>query len=743
MADQRTSPSCTEHALDPQAHSPDHAPGEVSSARPGLLPLFRPRSVAVIGASRDPDSVGGLILRNLLGGFSGPVYPINPHTDSVLSVPAYASLRDVPREIDLAIIAVRAASVPAVLDDCRAKGVKAVIVPSAGFAEIGPAGRVLQDEVLKQVREAGMRMVGPNCLGVLNTDPEVRLNATFASTPVRAGRVAMSSQSGALGVAVLEYAATFGLGFSSFVSVGNKADVSGNDLLEYWEQDPRTDLVLLYLESFGNPRRFARIARRVARRKPILAVKSGRSRAGSRAASSHTAALAGSEAGAEAVFRQTGVLRADTLEEMFEVAALLAHQPLPKGPRVAIVTNAGGPGILCADACEAAGLQLPSLAPETAAALRTFLPGTASVANPVDMIATAGPAEYERAVPLLLDDPHVDAVVVIHIPVRQQDALGVEEAIARGRARATTARSKPIAACLLSASVGSGTRGAGETIPVYRFPESVARALGRAWERANWLAQPEGQEPELPGLRPAAAREVCRRALTERGEGWLRCDEVTAVLAAFGLRSLSLVECASPEDAARAAELAGGPVAVKLLSDTLVHKTDVGGVLLGVRGGEAARRAWDEIAARVRSAGREQEMRGVSVQPMAGPGLETMMGFTLDPAFGPLVAFGLGGTLLELFADVVFRVTPLTARDAIGMLESIRARRLLDGYRNQPPIDKAALVDMLLRVAQLAEDVPEIAELDLNPVLALPAGEGAVALDARVLVRFTKPSGSR
>ena len=722
------------------------------AARAGLLPLFRPRSVAVIGASRRPDAVGGLVMRNLVGGFTGPVYPVNPRADSVLCVPAYPSLRDVPREIDLAIVIVPAATVPAVIDDCRARGVKAVIVPAAGFAETGPQGRAIQEQLLARVRAAGIRMVGPNCLGVINTHPDVRLNATFASAPVRPGRVAMSSQSGALGVAVLESAGSFDIGFSSFVSVGNKADVSGNDLLQYWEDDPDTDVILLYLESFGNPRRFARLARRVARAKPVLAVKSGRSAAGRRAASSHTAALASSEAGTDALCRQAGVLRCATLEEMFEVASVLAHQPLPSGPRVAVLTNAGGPGILCADACEAAGLRLPALELATVDALRAFLPAAASAVNPVDMIATAGPAEYERAVPLLLDDANVDALVAIHIPVRTEDRAGVEEALARGRAAALSGRAKPLVACLLrerpghepaaaapAASSPRSAPGTPETIPTFRFPESAARALGRVWERAAWLGQPEGVVPPLPGLDVEAARAICRRALAERGPCWLRADEAAGVLAAFGLPTLSLAECHSPEEAARATQLFGAPVAVKLHSDTVVHKTEVGGVVLDVEGPAAAARAFEEIARRLRAVGREGEMRGVTVQPMAGQGLETMMGFTLDGSFGPLVAFGLGGTTLELFGDVVFRITPLTDRDAAEMLDSIRGRTLLDGYRGQPPADKAALVEMLLRVSRLADEVPEIAELDLNPVLARPPGQGAVALDARMHVRRPVP----
>jgi len=716
---------------------------ERKAARESLRPLLHPQSVAVVGASRRPDSLGGAVLRNLvLGGFSGPVFPVNPRADVVMSIPAWKRLVDIPWPVDLAVVVVPAAVVPAVIEDAHSRGVRAVVVLTAGFAETGADGRARQDALLAQVRAAGMRMVGPNCLGVLDTDPATHLNATFTTATVRPGRVAMSSQSGALGVAILEQAAEYGIGFSSFVSVGNKADVSGNDLLLYWAEDERTELILLYLESFGNPRRFARIARRVARRKPILAVKSGRSAAGKRAASSHTASLASSEAGTDALFRQAGVIRTHTLEEMFEVAALLAHQPLPAGPRIGVLTNAGGPGILCADACEGDGLALPPLAEPTRRALAALLPSTASLLNPVDMIASAGPAEYERAVALLLDDPGLDALVVIHTPVQRADVPTVAQAIRRARLAATSGRSKPLLVCalpeatpLLAAPADAADDA--ETVPVYRFPESAARALARAWERRAWLQRPEGEVPLLSGFDAARARAICQRALSERSGGWLRADEVSQLLEAAGLPAVPTVLCRTADEAAAAAARVGWPVAVKLASDSLVHKTEWGGVQLALRDEAAVRAAFAAIASRLAAAGKLGELLGVTVQPMAGGGVELMLGLTHDPSLGPLIAFGLGGTALELFKDVVFRITPLTDRDASEMLAAPRGAPLLDGWRGQPAVDKAVLADMLLRVARLAEDVPEVAELDCNPVAAFPVGRGALVLDARVMVRGT------
>jgi len=707
------------------------------ATRASLEPFFRPRSVAVVGASRQPGSIGYRVLHNLISsGFQGPVFPINPKAKVVGSILAYPSVKDVPYDIDLAIIAVPQPAVLSVVDDCAAKGVRALVILTAGFAETGPEGKELQDRLVRKVRGAGMRMVGPNCLGFLNMNEEVRLNATFSPTTPPPGRVAMSSQSGALGLAIIEYARELGLGLSSFVSVGNKADVSGNDLIQYWEDDPDTGLILLYLESFGNPRRFSRIARRVARKKPIIAVKSGRTAAGKRAAGSHTAALAGSDVGAAALFRQAGVIRVDTLEEMFDVASFLAHQPVPKGNRVAILTNAGGPGILCADTCEAEGLRLPTLSEESQKALRAFLPPTASVANPVDMVASASADDYRRALPILLDDPNVDSVITIFIPTGAVDAQSVSASIKQGRESAQTGREKPLLACFMGhQGMTSPLADEAEAIPSYRFPESAARALAKAAEYGAWLRRPQGIIPALDRIDVERARAVCENALKERGDGWLLPDEVSAVLDAFGIPVAPSTFCRTPEEAARAAAAAGFPVAVKLASATLVHKTEWNGVRLNLQTPGEVEAAFREIARTLEAAGRLDEMLGVTVQPMVKGGVEVMVGVTEDPSFGPLVAFGLGGVTVELLGDVVFRITPLTDQDAYEMVRGIRGYKLLDGYRGAPRSDQEAVQDILLRVSRLVDEVPQIADLDFNPVKVMEEGKGALVLDARIMVR--------
>ncbi|OUN00962.1 MAG: CoA-binding protein, partial [Firmicutes bacterium ZCTH02-B6] len=448
------------------------------ATRASLYPFFHPRAVAVIGASRDPASAGAQVLANLItSNFQGPVYPVNPKAPFVMSIPTYPSVLDIPGPVDLAVVAVPRAAVMDVARQCAQKGVRALIVLTAGFAETGSDGAEAQRQLVDLVRGSGMRMIGPNCLGLIHAHPDVRLNATFAATPVRPGNLAMSSQSGALGLAVLEYAQELGVGFSSFVSVGNKADVSGNDLLQWWEEDEHTKAILLYLESFGNPRRFARLARRVARRKPIIAVKSGRTAAGQRAAGSHTAALANDDAMVDALFRQSGVIRTRTLQEMFDVAALIAHQPLPKGNRVAILTNAGGPAILCADVCEAEGLSLPTLPADVQARLRALLPPAASTANPVDMIAGATAEDYRRCLEILLGSDACDAAIVICVPTRAAVVPEVAKAVAAARA---TQPDKPVVCCFMSAQPIAPPGQEPPIRPVYRFPESAAHALARA-----------------------------------------------------------------------------------------------------------------------------------------------------------------------------------------------------------------------------------------------------------------------
>ncbi|HVO30058.1 MAG TPA: acetate--CoA ligase family protein [bacterium] len=708
-----------------------------------LQPLFEPRSIAVIGASRKRATVGGEIFHNLLAnGFEGPVYPVNPTAKTVQSVKAWPTITDIPDPIDLAVIVVAQPMVQAIVEACGRKGVKGIIVISAGFGETGEAGRKIQDKLTATVRQFGMRMVGPNCLGVLNTDPKVKMDATFAPTWPPTGRVSFSSQSGALGLAILDYAAALGIGVRTFVSIGNKADLSGNDLIEHWENDPETDVILLYLESFGNPGKFTRIARRVSRKKPIAAVKSGRSSAGARAASSHTGALAGADTAVDALFRTTGVIRTDTIEELFDMAMLLANQPVPSSNRVAIITNAGGPGIMATDACEAHGLVIPALSDATTTALRSFLPGEASVKNPVDMIASASADHYKRAVKLVLDDPNVDSLLVIFVPPIVTDAHDVAAAIREGLASATHAADKTVLGCFL------GTRGVPEAlaslqagkIPSYAFPEAAAMALSRAVAYGRWKAKPEGVIPKLD-VDPAAAKKAIEsaRARLDGGVGWLDPEGVRDVLSAYGIRTPATARATSVDDAARVAEKMGFPVAVKLDSKTITHKSDVGGVKLNLRDAAAVRAAWDDIGKRLDAIGKKKEMDGVVVQQMAPDGVETIVGANYDSNFGHVVMYGLGGVQVELLKDVSWGVTPLTDRDAAEMVEQVKGSKLLEGYRGAPVADTPALRDVLLRVSQLVTDFPEIGEMDLNPVRVLPQGKGAVAVDARLKMKARTP----
>ena len=587
-----------------------------------LRPFFRPRSVAVVGASRNPANIGARILSALLsGGFKGDVYPVNPHVDAIGSLPAYASVRLLPNPPDLVVVAVPAAAVDSVIDDCAARGVRAAIVITAGFAEIGAEGRERQQKLLEKIRGHGMRMVGPNCLGLLNTDPAVSLNASFAPDFPPVGNIAFCSQSGALGLAMIRLARERALGLSNFISVGNKADISGNDLLQYWEEDQATRVIMLYLESFGNPRRFARIAQRVSRAKPIVVVKAGRTGAGKRAAGSHTAALAADDVATDALFHQTGVIRADTLDEMFDLAAALSSQPLPNGRRVAILTNAGGLGILCTDACEANGLLVQELSTQTKQRLQEFLPPTASVTNPVDMIASASAADFGRAIEILLSAAEVDALVVltIHIGLADITAITSEVHDAVTRARSAGKADKPVLTCIMDGARAAEAAPTGAArLPNYAFPESAARVLGKLAHYAEWRAQPQGILLDFDDIRPQDARTLCHKATERDGAGWLSGEDTRAILSAFALPLPPGGFCRDGDEAALMARRIGFPVAIKLASRTIVHKSEVGGVCLNLADENAVRQAFAEIHQRLSDTHQLEAMDGVLVQPMIG-----------------------------------------------------------------------------------------------------------------------------
>ena len=703
-----------------------------------LRPMLQPRSVAVIGASRDPGRIGRRLFDAILaGGFRGPVYPVNRKAESIGNLRAYLSIRQAPGPVDLAIIAVPRDGVLAAADECAECGVPAIIVITAGFAETDDEGRRLQQQLLNCVRGHGMRMLGPNCLGLLSADGENPLNALFVSVSPPVGNVAMSSDSGALGLAVLQGAARLGLGISACVSVGNRADVSSNDLLEYWEQDERSRVILLYLESFGNPRRFARIARRVARQKPIVAVKAGRTSAGQRAAGSHTAALATSDVAVDALFHQTGIIRAETLSEMFDLAAALSSQPLPSGKRIGVLTNAGGPAILCTDACEAGHLTVPVFSPATVNRLSEFLPAAANRTNPVDMIASAGPEQFRLAIITLLTSGEIDALIVIEVEIGLSIPAELDQALVDGviEARQAGAAGRPV---LVVRMPDNGVRSLAvsdsESLPCYAFPEAAARVLAQLCAYSAWKQRDLGKEPDFQDIGIETARATCQRALQLRGNGWLNADESRQVLTAMRLPVAVGGVAKNADEAARLARELGFPVALKLASTTLVHKTEIGGVRLNLADENAVRQAFNEIRGRLARDGRLDAMEGVLVQPMLAGGTEVMVGAKLDPVFGPLIAFGLGGVHVEVLGDVCFRVAPLTDVDAMEMIRGIRGFRLLEGYRGHAAADLPALQDLLLRVSRLVEAVPELIELDMNPVFALPPGQGCRIVDARLRV---------
>lgn len=693
----------------------------------GLDAIFRPRSLAVIGAGREATSMSGRLFRNLLTSFKGPVHPVNPNATEIAGVRAFPTILDVPDDVDLAFIVVPARCAMLAIEQCLRKRVRGLVVITAGFSETDAAGQQLQRELTRVVRAAGIRMIGPNCFGVFNTDPAVQLQGTFASESTPRGNIGIGSQSGALGLVIPEYLRQWNVGASMFASIGNKADVNENDLLRYWRDDPATDVVLLYLESFADPREFRRVASDLSPHKPIVALKAGRTQAGARAASSHTAALASPDRAADALFAQTGVVRVATLPELFDVATLLATQPLPRGRRVAVLTNAGGPAILCADALSARGLLLPEFSHELQTKLRSFLRPETSVGNPIDLIASIDPTEFQRCLELVLASHEVDAVITIYV-ARE---LGTSPAVARAVREVTESLGRETTSLAVFMQLGPMPAELHDEqlrVPSYLHPEAAAGALAHAVEYAERRARPRGEVPEFTDIRADECRRIVTGALSRLGSagGWMESDEVQVLLRATGL---PLPRCELVRSADAAAESTREwqcPVVLKVVSPTVLHKTDIGGVVVNVRGETAVREAFRQVMQAANDA------QGAIVQEFIVGGHETLVGLTRDAQFGHLVTFGLGGVLVELLNDVACRLHPLTERDADEMLSSLRTSPILTGYRNRPGADTAALRETLLRVSQLATIVPEIVEMDLNPVIALPPPRGVRVVDARI-----------
>jgi acyl-CoA synthetase (NDP forming)/GNAT superfamily N-acetyltransferase len=691
-----------------------------------LSRVLAPHNVAVVGAGTNATGIGHRILANLVaGGFNGELHAVNRAGAAVCGVPGVTSLRDLPRAPDLVVIAVPAKFVPQVIDECAEIGAYGAVIVSDGFAELGATGRGQQDALLSRARAAGMRLVGPNCLGIVNADAGVQLNATFADAHPVPGPVGLASQSGGVGLALLDYLTRRRIGLSTFVSMGNKADVSGNDLLMYWERDPATKVCVLYLESFGNARKFVQIAQRVGRTKPIIVVTSGRSVAGARGVRSHTAAAATPDVVIDALFQQAGVIRAGTLAEVMDIVSIVTDAPIPAGRRVAVVTNGGGPGALAADAGDAVGLVLPQLSAHLRSELALLLPAHAATANPVDTTAGGSAQSLADAARLLLRSSEVDSVIVVHTSLSGTDTDLVATALAG-------IVNEPLAKPLLAVFLGRSEvpeplqrPGTGSVIPCFAFPEAAASALAAVTSYGVWRSRPKARPPVLNGINRRAARDIVTRFLDENPDGgWLDTDVAASLVASYGIATVATHRAETVAAAIAAAERIGFPVVAKSATGNLLHRTDVGAVKLNLQTPE-------ELASAVRAIQQSSGSNGaVVVQPMLSGGVETAVGIVNDPTVGPIAMCALGGVSTDLLADRSFRLLPLSRGAVREQIRSLRGSPLLFGYRGSPLADVKALEDLILRVGQLASEIAELAELDLNPVLAQV--DGATAVDIKI-----------
>lgn len=703
-----------------------------------LQAVFAPGSIAVIGASSRPQSLGRAVFANLLfAGYSGCVYPVHPKAKSVLGVRAFPTVLDIPDEVDLAVVLVPAIHVAGVLEEAGRKGCKAAIVISAGFKEIGGEGVELERRLQAVAQRYGMALVGPNCFGVINTDPAISLNATFSRSFPMQGRMAFISQSGAVGVAALEYAAGEKIGFSKFISIGNKAGLYENHVLAALADDVETDVILLYVEDLENPKEFIGLAQKVSEKKPILAVKSGRTTEGAKAAASHTGALSGSDEVFDLLFAQCGVLRVETLEELFRFGIAFATPPLPRGRRVGIVTNAGGPGIMATDASVRYGLEVAALDPQTQARLRKHLPPTASVNNPVDIIGDAGEGRYRDALREVLADDAIDMVIAICVPQMNTNL----EATSRIMVEQARLAGKPVfVVYMATGDIERSWKILDEAqLPHYRFPEDAARALGAMAGYVRWRTRPHTDFVHFDDVRPELVRAILDKSIQE-GRRFLPEPEAHAVLRAYGLPMSCMRLVQNADEAARAAQEIGFPVALKIVSPDIVHKVDVGGVQLNLSSGQEVTEAYASLLAQVTAARPEANIWGVLVQEMVCNGKETILGMKRDPHFGPLLMFGLGGIYVEVFRDVIFRIAPIRELSAWHMIEGIKGGRLLQGFRGEPALDRESIAQSLLRLSQLVTDFPEIEEMDINPLMVLPQGMGAKVVDARILLNDSQKS---
>ncbi len=710
----------------------------LENSRSDLTPLLEPQSIAVVGASQRPGSFGHNLYTNLRdSGFCGVLYPVNPNRRHIETVPTVPDLTQLPEPVDLAILLVPAPLVPEVArQGVEAGTVRSLMVLAGGFRESGPQGAVYEDELAAVARAGGVRLVGPNCLGIINTDPAVRMHGMFANRPMpQHGRVAFVSQSGALCISILDAARSRGIGFSKFISIGNKADVSEVDLLDYLSSDPETGVILMYIEELSFGRRFIEVARKIVvdRRKPIFALKSGRSPQGARAARSHTGSLAGSDAAHAAILGQSGIHRVNTIDELFDYATGFEQQPLLAGPRIAVVTNSGGPGIIAIDALFSSGLQIAEFSERTRAELRAFLPPHASTDNPCDLTGDATEELFQRTLQIVLDDANVDGAIVILTPA----SPGADGRIAEATASVARASDKTTFFCFLG--VSDFTEGLEvlrrEGLPHFPFPENAVRALAHMPRHREVIELTEGKEVPTFDVDREAVGAIIDAYLEGTERRLLHQHEAQEIFAAYGLPVLQNRLVGSATEAAEAFDELRGAVAMKVMSGDVVHKSDVGGVILGVESSDGAMQAFEKIQETVKSNLPEARIDGVLLEEMAGEGVEVIIGGNRDEKFGPMIMFGLGGRMVEVWKDVTFRLAPMWRVSAERMIRQIRGYRLLEGVRGAPPADVPAAEDCILRLAQMMSDHPEIQEFDINPLILYARGSGAAVADGRMALR--------
>lgn len=697
-----------------------------------LEKLFDPKSIAVIGASRQEGKVGHSVLKNLLQyGYPGKIYPINPKAEEILRTRTYSTIFAVEGEIDLAVVAIPSQFVPSILKDCVNRGIGAVVIISAGFKESGKQGLQLERELVETIKNSSIRVLGPNCLGIIDTASS--LNASFAAGMPSPGNIAFFSQSGALCTAILDWALEEDVGFSKFISLGNKADIDEVDLLLTLADDRETKVILGYLEGIENGVRFMEVAKEVSRKKPIIIIKSGRTQAGARAASSHTGALTGLDTAYEAAFRQCGIIRANTLQTLFDYAIAFAQQPLPRGPNLAILTNAGGPGIIAADAVENSILQMASFRENTISKLRKELPSNASIYNPVDVIGDAGADRYEKAMKTIVDDPGVDSLTVILAPQAMTKIKETAEVI---RKISSAVPDKPIVSSFMGRlEVKQGIRilRSGK-IPNYSYPERTISALEAMVKYRKWKETPSGKTLSFK-INKKKAEEIFTKA-KEKSEANLSTEETREVLSAYGFSLPQRIVTETSREAISAANSLGYPVVMKIVSPDILHKSDVGGVKVGITEKSQVARSFEDLISNAKRFMPEALILGVTVEEMIAPGKEVVLGSSRDPSFGPLLMFGLGGIYVEVLKDVSFRIAPLTFNEAELMIKEIRSYPILKGVRGEEPSDLIAVRESLLRLSQLVTDFSEILEIDINPLMVLPAGKGAVVIDSRLTIKI-------